>query len=99
MNNRVAPSLFSRIVLILAVAASLGVAYWVGSQALEPVFVPLNVPARRAVSFDPKADVSKNPVFQILQPLGPEGIDPGVLGRQNPFVAPTSAAPSTSTTP
>lgn len=89
MNKRFAPSLFSRLILLLAVSATLIAAYWVGTQVLEPVPVPFSVPAQRTVKFDVRADVSKNSVFTSLLPIGPAAVEPGVLGRTNPFLAPT----------
>lgn len=88
MNKRFAPSLFSRLILLLAISATLIAAYWVGMQVLEPVPVPFSVPAQRTVQFDARADVSKNSVFTSLLPIGPSAVEPGVLGRTNPFLEP-----------
>jgi hypothetical protein len=91
--------------MLLFAAASLGAAFWFGSQALEPVPIPPPPPTKSNVTFNANADVSKHPMFQRLEPLGPSLIDAGELGRVNPFVpAPlrasaTSTASSTALTP
>jgi lipoprotein-anchoring transpeptidase ErfK/SrfK len=97
MLQRSAPPIFSRIIMVLMAIASLGAAFWFGMQALEPVPVPPPPPAKSRVTFNPNVDVSKNTVFQRLEPLGPATIEPGELGRVNPFVP--IMAPSTSTAP
>lgn len=91
-----APSLFSRIVMLLFAVASLGAAFWFGSQALEPVPVPPPPPAKSNVTFRANAPVSSNPMFQRLEPLGPAAVEKGELGRVNPFV-PVPSAPSVAT--
>lgn len=92
-DSRISPSLFSRLLLIVAVAASLVAAYWVVAQALEPVPIPELPRTAPTVRFDPKADVSQHPVFEQLQPIGPATVERGPVGRQNPFVpAATSSA-------
>lgn len=79
-------SLFARITTVIMLLACLAVAFWVISQALEPVAVPPSPPAKAQVRFDPRVDVSQNTVFQRLEPLGPAIIEPGKMGRTNPFV-------------
>ena len=97
-------SLFSKIVMLLLAIACVVAMFWFGSQALEPVEVPPAPPGKSSVTFNPKSDVSQQAVFQRLEPLGPTHIEPGELGRQNPFVplpapvAVSSTAP-TGTTP
>lgn len=96
-DSRVAPSIFSRILLIVAVVAALVAGYWLVSQALEPVPLPPAPLTKPAVRFDTKADVSKHPVFTQLEPIGPAAVDAGTLGRQNPFVPIQSATPTRAT--
>lgn len=85
MANRVVPSFFSRIILITVIFVTIGAGLYVGSLLLEPVEVPIPTPTKAAVKFDVRSDVSKNPVFLTLQPMGPSEIVPGQLGRVNPF--------------
>jgi hypothetical protein len=102
MANR-ASSVFSRILLVFLVFATIGVGFYIGMTLLEPVAVPFSLPGKSLVKFDPRADVSKNAVFQTLRMIGPTEVLPGVLGRINPFVPvpppvfSTSTAPATST--
>jgi len=101
MAGRIIPSFVSRLILVVVIFATIGAALYVGSMFLEPVPVPFPPPPKAAVKFDARADVSKNPVFPTLQPIGPTEIVPGQLGRVNPFaeVPPpaTSTASATST--
>lgn len=103
MADRFSHSLFSRLILLLVIFTTLGGALYVGSLLLEPVPVPPPPPPKAAVKFDMRADISQNPVFPTLQPLGPSEVLPGTLGRVNPFApvpAPattTPAIPATST--
>ena len=102
------PSIFSRILMIIGALAVVGFTYWFITTSLAPLSVPEAPPTRGNVRFDPRVDVSKNPSFQQLYPLGPMVIvQPTTLGRQNPFsalpiiTAPTGTASAvgTSTTP
>lgn len=85
---------------VIMVVACLVAAFWVGLQALEPVPVPPLPPAKAQVRFDPKVDVSNNPMFKRLEPLGPGAVEAGTLGRVNPFapVLPASTATGTQAT-
>lgn len=94
---RVSPSIFSRIILVVVVLASLGGGLWVVSQLLEPVAVPPPPLHKAAITFNPASDVSKNLVFQGLQPLGPMTVEPGEMGRLNPFLPVTVPNPASST--
>ena len=86
--------LVSRIISIVIILASLGVALWLGLKFLEPVPVPPPPAPRQAVTFDRNADVSANPVFTGLQPYGPSQVESGPVGRVNPFIpAPSSTSP------
>jgi len=96
MDKRVSHSLFSRIILIAAILATLGAGFWVASVLLEPVPLPL-APIKKAVKFDTKNDVSGNSVFNDLNAIGPKKVEAGELGRQNPF-APIIAIEETTTT-
>ncbi len=64
-----------------------GVVFYYVSRALEPVDTSLVVPPRQAESFNPKADVSKNPVFQKLVPAHMDPVPDLPQGRSNPFEA------------
>ena len=88
MDLHVSPSLFSRILLAIMGLALIVMAYWFITTALTPVPVPPVPPAKGAVSFDAKADVSKDALFQRLRPLAPSTVDVGATGRLNPFVPP-----------
>lgn len=83
--------------LLLAVACLVAV-FWIGSQALEPVAIPPLPPGKSSVTFNPSSDVSQRPTFLRLEPLGPTTVDPGELGRTNPFVPLPAIIVVTSTT-
>lgn len=84
-SEKPAASLFSKVITLVLVFVCLGAAFYFGSQFLEPVDVPPPPPVRAQVRFNPKADVSKNEVFQRLEPYGPTKVEPGETGRLNPF--------------
>jgi hypothetical protein len=94
MPQRVTPPLISRILMLLLAVACVLAAFWFGSQALEPVPIPPAAPTRSKVIFNRNADVSQNPTFTQLQPLGPETVEAGTLGRMNPFAPVIHAAVS-----
>jgi len=94
MQPRVTPPLISRILMLLLAVACILAAFWFGSQALEPVPVPPSAPMRSQVIFNRSADVSQNPAFTRLEPLGPETVEAGTLGRMNPFAPVVHAAVS-----
>ncbi|MFA5935698.1 MAG: hypothetical protein WC787_02505 [Patescibacteria group bacterium] len=96
MPQNVSAPIFSRIVMLLLAIACLGAAFWFGSQALEPVPIPPPPPAKSKINFNPNADVSRHPVFQRLEPLGPAHVEKGELGRVNPFVPLPPPASATS---
>lgn len=100
------PSIFSRILMIVGALAVVGFTYWFITTSLAPLPVPEAPPARGNVRFDPRVDVSKNPSFQQLYPLGPMTIvPPTTIGRQDPFsalpvfTAPSGTMPVVSSTP
>lgn len=84
MPARVSHSLFSRLILMAAILATLGAGFWVASLMLEPAPLPM-IPSKKAVKFDSKNDVSGNKVFNDLRALGPKKLEAGELGRVNPF--------------
>lgn len=93
-----APSIFSRILVIIGALGVVGLTYWFIATSLAPVPVPPGQPARGSVRFDPQADVTKHPKFPVLQQLGPSIMPPTGLGRQNPFLPPPAPVVATSTT-
>lgn len=93
---RRASSLFSRIITLVLVAVCLMAVFWIASLALAPVEVPVPAPSKMRVVFDPSVDVSKQPLFQHLEPLGPEKVDVGMRGRMNPFLPVATPVVSTS---
>ncbi|MBU1034827.1 hypothetical protein KKF59_01180 [Patescibacteria group bacterium] len=97
MDKRVSHSLFSRIILIAAILATLGAGFWVASVLLEPVPLPM-APIKKAVKFDTKNDVSGNSVFNDLNAIGPKKVEAGELGRQNPFAPVIIEAATTTAT-
>lgn len=91
-------SLFSKLVMAILAVACVVAVFWFGSQALEPVEIPPAQPTKSTVTFNPKTDVSQRPLFQRLEPLGPERVEKGDLGRVNPFVPLPAVVVVTSTT-
>lgn len=83
-----APSIFSRMLLIVSALAVVGLSYWFIATSLAPIEVPPSAPVRGNVRFDPQADVTQHPKFSVLRSLGPALTVPSALGRQNPFVPP-----------
>ncbi|OGL73014.1 hypothetical protein A3E39_04775 [Candidatus Uhrbacteria bacterium RIFCSPHIGHO2_12_FULL_60_25] len=81
---------FQRIILVLAALAVLGAAAWAAQQVFEPVPVPPFPPPKARVSFDTRKDIRGNALFQTLQGYVTGVIEPGVLGRPNPFVGPVA---------
>jgi hypothetical protein len=77
--------LFQRILLILSALAVLGVAMWGGFRFFEPVPVPPIPPPKQRVSFDPNADIRNHPFWEGLFAVFNDEVEPGVLGRDNPF--------------
>ncbi|MBU1349175.1 hypothetical protein KJ781_03865 [Patescibacteria group bacterium] len=95
-------SIVARMLLVFLVFATAGGALYVGSMLLEPVTVAPMLFGKAKVAFDASADVSNNPIFQSLRPLGPGTVTVGQLGRINPFapipIASTSTAAQAITT-
>ena len=91
-NSMLGPTrlLFFVPALCLVAAAYVVVSGW--TAPAEPPAVP---PARGSVTFDPSADLSRNPSFNALRPLAPAGIDVGTTGRLNPFAPVERASTST----
>ncbi len=85
MNLKKAPPILSRIILALSSLIMVGVVFYYVSRSLEPVDIPPPAPLRQAESFNPKADVSKNPVFQKLVPTHMDPVPDLPQGRPNPF--------------
>lgn len=79
-----------RIVLVISALAVVGIAIWVGMQVLEPVQVPMAPPAKTQVKFDPKADIRKNTLFEMLKEFITGDLEIGVIGNPSPFVGPDS---------
>ncbi|MDD5726419.1 MAG: hypothetical protein PHC53_03355 [Patescibacteria group bacterium] len=81
-----APPLFARILLGISALVAVGVVYWFFSNALQSAPMPTVPPPRQAQSFNPKADVVKNPVFPLLENKYQSGIPDMPVGRENPFL-------------
>jgi hypothetical protein len=99
MSTKLAPSIFSRLLLVVAALLVVVFTYWLIATLLAPASVPLAPGSRGVVSFDPKLDVSKDETFFRLQPLGPLDPTKTPSGRTNPFVPPLPPAIATSTAP
>ncbi len=82
--NRPAPPLLSRILLAISALLVAGVVYVFASQALEEAPQPPPAPLKQVKSFNPQADISKNPALPTLEDNKPEVADMP-LGRPNPF--------------
>jgi hypothetical protein len=78
------------IALVVSALAVVGIVIWVGMQVLEPVQVPMAPPAKIQVKFDPKADIRKNSLFEMLKEFIIGDLEIGVLGNPSPFVGPNS---------
>lgn len=85
---------FQNIILALSALAVLGAAVWVGMVVFEPAPVPPIPPPRTRVSFDAKADIRQNRLFNALRAVITGEIEPGALGKLNPFVGPAGAGQS-----
>lgn len=98
MSEKLAPSIFSRLLLVVAGLLVIVFTYWFIATWLAPVSAPPAPGSRGTVTFDPKLDVSKSETFFRLRPLGP--LEPSIVpsGRPNPFVPPIPASLATSTT-
>lgn len=95
-------SLFSRLLVVVALLMIIGLGYWFVQTSFAPVPVPSAAVSRGTVRFDPALDVSKNELFFHLRPLGDQDIQLPNLGRPNPFIPippPPVATTSTSSTP
>jgi hypothetical protein len=86
MEPKAAPPLFARIILGISALVTVGAVYWFVSQALEQAPMPNVPPPRSAQKFNPKADVSKNPVFAWLESKFMAPLPDLPMGRENPFV-------------
>ncbi len=85
MNSQKAPPILSRILLALSSLIMVGAVFYYVSRALEPVdVIPPPMP-KQAEAFNPKADVSKNPAFQKLEPAHMDPVPDLPQGRSNPF--------------
>lgn len=89
MNLKKAPPILSRILLALSSLIMVGAVFYYVSQALEPVDIIPAPPPKQAETFNPKADISKNPAFQKLQQTHMEPVPDMPQGRSNPFEAVT----------
>jgi hypothetical protein len=85
MNLKKAPPILSRILLAISSLVMVGVVFYFVSKSLEPVELIPPMPPRQAEVFNPKADISKNPAFQKLQPTHMEPVPDLPMGRANPF--------------
>ncbi len=85
---------FQNIILVLSALAVLGAAVWVGMVVFEPAPVPPIPPSRARVSFDAKADIRQNRLFDTLRAVITGEIEPGALGKLNPFTGPAGSGQS-----
>ncbi len=92
MDLNYAPPLLSRILLAVSALILVGVVFVFVSRALEQTPSEAILVQRRAQSFNPKADVSKNPVFPQLQTAYMQAVPDLPMGRDNPFLAPGMVA-------
>jgi hypothetical protein len=81
-----APPLFARILLGISALLTVGVVYWFLSKTLEATPTPTVPPIRKAQGFNPKADISKQPIFQLLDDKYLVVAPDMPLGRENPFL-------------
>jgi len=86
------PPLLSRIILVISSIIVVGVVFFFASSALEPVPVQPPPPARSAAAFNPKADISKHPVFPQLETKDMVEVPDLPMGRQNPFLGLSQSA-------
>lgn len=87
-----APPLFARILLGISALLTVGVVYWFLSGYLEALPTPTVPPLRRAQSFNPKADITKQQFFQTLSDKYIVTAPDMPLGRENPFLPYKSGA-------
>ncbi|MFA6099517.1 MAG: hypothetical protein WC750_01400 [Patescibacteria group bacterium] len=86
MALKIAPSLFARILLGISALLAVGVVYWFLSKTLESLPMSTIPTPRKAQGFNPKADISKQPIFNELQDKFIVTAPDMPLGRDNPFV-------------
>ena len=98
MNYKSSPPLLARILLGVTALLTVGVVYWFLSKTLESLPTPSVPPPRQAKSFNPRADVAKNPAWPLLEATYLTGLPDMPLGRGNPFV-PVQATSSSSVPP
>lgn len=87
MELNYSPPLLSRILLAVTAVLAIAVAFVFLSRALAPAVSPEAQPIRQAQTFNPKADVAKNPVFPELRTVD-SAVPDMPMGRSNPFVSP-----------
>lgn len=86
MAIKIAPSLFARILLGISALLAVGVVYWFLSNSLESLPASTIPPPRQAQGFNPKADISKQPVFKALEDKFLIVAPDMPIGRDNPFL-------------
>lgn len=85
-----------RILLALSAVVFLGVLIWVAMRFFEPA-PAVELPATKSrVVFNPSIDIRSNPLFEGLKAFFGGAVEPGILGKPIPFVAPSSTLASVS---
>ncbi len=93
-----APTVFSRILLVIAALSVIGLTYWFIATSLAPISVPPPSTNHGTVHFDPAADITKHAEFSRMRLLGPTEVVPANLGRRDPFLPVPKAVSASSTT-
>jgi hypothetical protein len=99
MSNHIAPSIFSRLLMVVAGLLVIVFTYWMIATLVAPGVAPTPPGSRGSVIFDAKLDVSRNETFFRMRPLGPLDPNRPTTGRPNPFVPPVAPTLATSTLP
>ncbi len=92
-----APPILSRVIMAISALIMVGAVFIFVSRALEPVDIIPATPIKKAEIFNPKADVSKHPVFKDLKQEFMNPVPDMPMGRDNPFnsiVTPSTQNPA-----
>ncbi|MEN9557949.1 MAG: hypothetical protein RL141_318 [Candidatus Parcubacteria bacterium] len=87
-------ALIHRLALVFSALVALGVMAWIALRVVAPVAVLPPPPAKTQVRFDPKTDVRTHPLFSTLSAVIRGDLQPGPMGRTNPFVGSGQALPA-----
>ncbi len=77
--------LIHRILVLVIGGGVLAFVFWGGMQLFSSKFVPVSIPSRKDIRFEPKREVWENTLFSSLQGFFTGNVTPGALGKSLPF--------------